>query len=169
MKEFRISRGGYVSQGCVIASQTDSGYFYFNLGGGGFNRPKRIWINRNAIQLRDNKYVIADKLNHRVTNKGNIVLFPGSRDIVTVFGECGYRGTARIITTASVIAEAEYWHSERASLGTSHHLLLDIKEGDRVTVKRTGRLYGAPSVVVFEYHDGDLVEVSDDPELEALL
>lgn len=169
MKVFKISRSGYVSEACATAKMTDSGYFYYELGGGGFNRPKKVWINSKAIKMVDDKYVIADKLDYRVTEKGNIVLIPGDKDIAVVFAECGYRGGSKIETTAKVIAKEAYYHSQRGSLGVSEVILCEVREGDRFTVNRTGRLYGAEPEIVLIYTGGTLIKHVNDEELESLL
>ena len=180
MLEFVINRGGYVTKNCVLPAQSEAGYWYVELGGGGHNRPRRIWINSRAIVRKENEggeivYEIADKLGYRRTEKGNIVLMPGDENIVMIFAECGYRGRAEIdvITVDGrddwLIASREYWHSGRGALGVSEHVLVSLKDGDRVRVSRTGRLYGADSELMFVYQGNELVRVPEDEEIEELL
>jgi len=182
MMEYTINRGGYVSKSCVVPAQNDSGYWYIELGGGGHNRPRRIWINGRAVvrkQDKDGKPVfgIVDRLSFRRTEKGNVVLMPGEYNIVVLFAECGYRGTADAVVLPVdgreqnewLVAGREYWHSGRGALGVSEHLLLLLKEGDRVRVTRTGRLYGAEPELMFVYQGNELVPVPEDEELEILL
>lgn len=181
MMEFRIERSGHVSKSCVVPAQNDSGYWYIELGGGGFNRARRIWINSKAIIKKSGSngkasYGIMDKLEYRRTEKGNIVLFPGSRNIVLIFATCGYRGESEVEIIPApgkkgerIIASNTYYHSQRGSLGVSEHVLAELRQGDRVRVRRTGRLYGAESELLFEYQGTELVAVPEDEELEVLL
>jgi len=181
MMEFRIDRGGYVSKSCVVPAQNESGYWYVELGGGGFNRPQRIWVNSRAIIQKGGSngkasYGIMDRLEYRRTEKGNIVLMPGSRNLVLIFATCGYRGDAELEIIPApgkegerIIASRSYYHSQRGSLGVSEHVLAELRQGDRVRVKRTGRLYGAEPELLFEYQGTELVPVPEDEELEALL
>jgi len=181
---FEISRAGYISKGCVVPQMTDQGYWYISIPTGSHGRTARIWINRKAvIQTREGDkvtYQINDWLTYRRTEKGNIVLMPSdskNETIVYLKAECGYRGSSSIeIENGERIFSGAYYHSPRGSLGVSDCGLFLVRDGTKFKIKRTGRLYGAPSVIVLKvvFSPNNVIELiktdeEADEELKSLL
>ena len=176
MKKFTISRGGSVSVSCVLASVTDTGYFYIPLPDG--RGTRRIWVNRGAINIvhKDghDSYVVADKLDYRITEKGNVVLMPGDKDIAIIHAVCGYRGHSEVKVIRNgkevepIVRGSEY-HSPAGALGVDDIVIVPLEEGDIIKVERTGRLYGADPELTFVYAGGELAEHVPDEELVNLL
>ena len=165
-----------MSASCVLASMTDTGYFYIPLPDG--RGTRRIWVNRGAIKVvrKDghDSYVVADKLDYRVTEKGNVVLMPGDKNIAIIHAECGYRGSSDIKVfrngkEVEPIARGAEYHSPRGSLGVDDVVVVALEEGDIIKVRRTGRLYGADPELTFVYSAGELAEHVPDEELVSLL
>ena len=173
MKWFEILRDGNVSESCVLAKVSDAGYFYVEIPCGAHGRTRRIWINRKAVEQEDEQFVVVDKLDYRITEKGNIVLTPGSRNLAVVEAECGYRGNSTVKVfrngqeVAPIFRGARYL-SPRGSLGVSDIVLVELEERDIIKIRRTGRLYGAPAELTFLYSAGQLVEYVEE-ELKNLL
>ena len=155
--------------------QSESGYFYFNVGGGGFNRPRRIWVNKRLVRWEERKnwrgekervpYVILRGVTFVKTEKGNFVLRPGHDRLFKLFAECGYRGGSTIeVEGAEWCVQANYYHSPRGSLGVSHTGLIRAL-ADRVIIRatRSGRLYGKASkeVVIIDLSANKVIPLED--------
>ncbi len=175
-----IRLGSTASLSCVIPEMTDQGYFYTRIPNG--RGYKKIWINRAAVEQKKNrdgvKYAVADWLNYRITEKGNIVLLP--RDdmdatVVILHGECGYRGDSSLTGDFETIYRGAYYHSPRGALGIDDVHLAVVRDGTIINLIRTGRTYGNPKKVTFKVvFGGDGIEViiadeEDDEELKKLL
>ena len=173
MKWFKILRDGNVSEGCVLAKMSPAGYFYVEIPCGAHGRKRRIWINRRAIEQKDEQYAIVDMLDYKITERGNIVLLPGRRDIAIIEAESGYRGHSAINVfrdgqEVAPIFRGAVYHSPLGRLGVSDIILTELRERDIIKVRRTGRLYGAPAELTFVYSAGALIEYVEE-ELKNLL
>lgn len=146
-----------------------------------------VWINRRLVQRDENGDPVlrlGKGMKVRKTEKGNFVIVPSEEHSIIVIGwKAGYRGTSGYEILSPQVVELELpfeeWRSPRGAEGISTYALLSVR-GDRVLVRlwRSGRLYGDPAEVVYEYvaleEAVEKREVSpachDDPELgEALL
>ena len=174
MEWFKILRDGSVGKSCVVAKMNDAGYFYIEIPSGAHGKTKRIWINRKAVEQEDEQFVVVDKLDYRITEKGNIVLIPGEKNIAIIEAESGYRGHSAINVYSrdgqevKPIFRGAVYHSPLGRLGVSDIILTELRERDIIKVRRTGRLYGAPAELTFVYSAGALIEYVEE-ELKNLL
>ena len=153
--------------------KTDMGYYYieFNVGRG----YKKIWVNRKLISEKEGKPKLTTEwITYRETEKGNIVLLPSENKnttVVILYGECGYRGSSNLSGTFKPILRGAYYHSPNGRLGISDLVLAQIKNGDIIQLKRTGRLYGEPANVTFKviFQNNEIKIITADEESDSEL
>ena len=151
----------------IYTQSLDDVYPYTPVGGGGFNKEIRVWIQRNLINL--NKVEWSDQERYEMTVKTNNVKIeksktgkswvvrPGNEKLWIVFVHCGFRGSANIdsISGGEAVVENGYYHSERGSLGVSWVALIR-QTADPMVVEcsRSGRTYGSPKKLVVTVKGG---------------
>ena len=145
---------------------------YIEIGGGGHYRPERIYVSAKLIS-KDEKGKEYIKFPIRAyihkTERGTLVLRPHNTHIIYyVYAPRGYRGRGMAEPLTSIVNKAEdyYYHSPRGSLGASHEVLYETDGRDLyVRIKRTGRLYGAPSSYILHLTpDGKEEEIEELPD-----
>jgi len=160
----------------VEIKKNEGGFFYIPVQIGQHNKHKRVWVNVNAIEEKDDgTYTLKFPLKIGETSKGTQVLFADENggNPFFVVAECGYRGAGWFKQRPPVdviIQEGKKYDSQVGSLGVSEIALVLLPiDGSRVrySYQRDGRLYGKPAFVVEEaYWDKEEQEVKTEVILE---
>jgi len=151
--------------------QTDAGYWYIPVPDG--RGTKRVWVSKKMVytyyrkerdwNLREITREYTElkpgiRFTVITTEKGNIVLMPSGEgyltdDVRLLYSGCGYRGCGTIkykqLSGGKVIYKGTEYHSPRGSLGVEDCHLIVCADGLRISVTRSGRLYGSWSQMDF--------------------
>ena len=155
----------------IEKKEFDGNMFYFkDFGSEIHGRTSfRIWISSKLIQKDEEgrEYIeLPCKGQIIKTEKGTLVLKPGTNYIFDIYVACGYRGESYIeIIEPSDAKSFEYliYHSPKGNLGVSTGMLVEANS-DKIKVfwKKTGRLYGEPAEGYSVYYaDGSVENISD--------
>ncbi len=160
---------------CVRESQGRR-YYYVDLGSESHGRKSfRLWVHHSLVQKSGKgepvlKFPVLDAF-LETTKKGNFVLRPRDGYVTHhVYVPEGYRGGSEFSITPSPCTRKDYYvyRSPRGSLGIGRGAIFTVAAEEhpvKISWKRWGRLYGAPSNGEFIIHsDGRVEEVPDAPE-----
>ncbi len=153
----------------------DGQRFYFvDLGNEIHDRPSaRLWVSGKLVKegKEGPEVELTGKRALIRTDKGNWVLKPSQKTFTFLVGwDCGYRGhsTFEIKERTLRILYFREYKSPRGSLGISEFALVCSEKPElKVQLKRTGRLYGAPSKALAVYtakEEGQEVKLLEDYE-----
>ena len=150
------------------SKKTGGKYFAVEVGEYGRGRELQfVALHPSLIPQKedDSIFVITDAVVAKTKSGGHILLPAKEQDnlaLVQVYGEEGYRGSLEYTFTNNIeiIARGYYAQGEAGRMGGGEEYLLVMKPGDRIDIKRYGRLYGGNEKVVIEW-DGSELRVYD--------
>jgi len=139
----------------IKVNEVEGKKFYF-MDLGNERNFQRVWINSFYFEselrgiMNEYKEVLGVFRNARVekTQKGNIIIRKGDRNLFFIMVKCGYRGSSsiKVLGNDNDVIQFDYYHSPRGNLGISSGVVVSTKRDSiKIEWKRSGRLYGSPS------------------------
>ena len=150
------------------SKKTGGKYFAVEVGEYGRGRELQFVPLHSSLvpQKEEDRLFVITEADLAVTKNGRYILVPAKTEsnkaLVQVYGEEGYRGSLEYTFTNNIeiIARGYYAQGEAVRMGGGEEYLLVMKPGDRIDIKRYGRLYGGNEKVVIEW-DGSELRVYD--------
>ena len=154
------------------SKRTGDKYFAVEVGEMGRGRELQfVPLHPTLIPQKEDRLFIITDVDLAETKSGRYILVPAKtkndKALVQVYGEEGYRGSLEYTFSnpnPEIIAQGYYAQGEAGRKGGGEEYLVVMHPGDRIDIKRYGRLYGGNEKVVIEW-DGEELRVYD-PDAE---
>ena len=164
-----------------------SGSTFFAVEVGEYGRGRELQfvpLHPSLVPKKDEKTVYTSQMHFietadlAVTKSGGHILVPAKEQdnlaLVKVYGKEGYRGSLKYTFSnheQQIIAKGCYAQGDAGRMGGGEEYLVILYPGDRIDIRRLGRLYGGNKKVAIEW-DGKELKVYDpdeEPDLDANL